>query len=487
MSKNMNPNVSITTMNVSGRNFVFANVVRSMSQIGFFRHSSNLNTTTDIFFIEKEPILKIINPNINDEFHNKSIEQISGAEKCSDFIQVRLSTACDNVFGYNQGLERTLIPVLELFKPGLYVLHEAQMQPCDGNGGFFWNAYGVKKEINGTSDKNAVIGNSRYSPCFLVPTHQASNFQAKRMYSESDKFKLGKKPGGIAVHISGMFSALLTGHHTATAALANDTDFRCVVIEPVNEVVYDNSKKGKKERRITALSCPYVTIPVEELPAGTLERFLITRKYIKPFDFPEIRTKIGKHLKTVSRKVFPSNVYEKAELLPDCALVESAAGIDSVSEEQLTALLAGESMYDGEYIVSNNYYSSIVAVTNYLQTADFKRFLSFALELLKNDELAAVHKYVAERLLTVMNPAVYEFFASVESSGEDTGIVGEIADKYVKRWKEHSERKAKLDDGYHKKRQKKSNTAQAIAESRGIATLEAAVRNIGDMPRSDNR
>jgi hypothetical protein len=486
----MSQNVTITPMNIDGREFILAEVSRGMGQIGVFRHMSTKTTALDVMFIEKEPILKIFNNRTTDEYHSKSILQISGAEKAPDFIQARLTAAVDNLFNYTQGLARSATPVLELLCPGLYVVHESQMHPSDGSGGFFWNAYSTKREFAGSSDKNQVIGNGNYSPCFLIPTYQPAGFQAKKMYTESDKYKTGEKLRGVAYHVSGMFSALLTGHHAATAALLNDTDFRCMVIEPLSGVVYNEAEKKAQKRKVIALSCPYVNIPLEDMPDATLERFLVTRKHIKPVAFTEIKAKLGKVIRTVSKKAFPAAVYEKAEQLPDTSLVESAADINHLTGEQLTALLDSRVKVnddDPDFIVSSNHYSSIVSAANFLQTVDFNRFLGFAVEILEREDLSVAHKYIAERLLTIMHPDIFQFFnAAVEAadSNAQENVILEVARKYVIRWRDYSRRKQDAADSLVKAKQKKAEDLQAIAEAKGIQTLEAAVRTVADIPRN---
>jgi hypothetical protein len=483
----MNQNVSTTQMTIDGREFILAEVSRGMGQIGIFRYTSTHFTTTDIFYIEKEPILRIFDPRITDEFQNKHIIQLSGAEKSSDFIQVRINAAIENYFNYNQGLIRSAIPVLELLNPGLYVIHESQMHPCDGSGNFFWNSYGVKREIVGSADQNTIIGDGNYPPCFLIPTHQPSTFQAKQMYAVSDKFRTGGTTGGIAYHISGMFSALLKGHHAATAALINDTDFKCLVIEPLTNVLYSQPDKVSKTRKITALTCPYINIPLDQLPERMLERFLISRKHTKPAAFADIKLKFTKTIKTVSRKSFPANVYEKIEQLPGISMVEAASAVNSLSEEQIMALLEGKvkvNEEDTDYIISVNNYASLITAADFLHISDSTRFISFAIEILSNEDLSAAHMQIAERLLTIMHPVVYDFFETIVESGQSEGFIPEIAQKYVIKWKDYTQRKSNVEDSYHKARKKKVDSMQAIAEAKGIHTLEAAVRTVADMPKN---
>jgi hypothetical protein len=486
----MNQNVTTTTMDIDGREFVLAEVSRGMGQIGIFRCSSTLDTATDVFYIEKEPILKINNPNTGDKNINKYITQISGWDslKNEEVLMARLSASSENYYEYSQGLARSAVPVLELLNPGLYVVHDSQMHASDGESSFFWNNYAVKRDVVGTADRNAIIGESNYSPSFILPTRCASHFQPKKMAS---LIKRDKKLCGVAYHISGMFSALLEGHHAATAALLNDSVFRCLLIEPLTDVIYD-SPKTNKNRKIVALGCPYVKIPLEEFPENTLERFLVGRRHIKPSFFSEIRPKMGKTLRAVGKRAFSSDIYERAEQLPTCGLIEAASAVSYLSEVQLEALLEGKVKYVvdeetgvEEFVVSKNYYSSVVAAANYLQVNDLNRFFTFCMDLLKNSERKTVHKYIAERLLTIMHPTVAEFFKEIagEYSADggtvrEGGVVIETAHKYLSKWNAFSRRKQDAADKLAKARKKKVDAMQAITETKGIATLEMAVKDI---------
>jgi hypothetical protein len=451
-----------------------------MGQIGIFRHVSDFRAAIDYFFIEKEPIIKIVNPQISEQYGNKFITQISGSEKCPDYIKTRLSASADNYFRYNQGLARSAISALELLTSGLYVVYESQMHPSNGNGKFFWNCYNYTEELHGTSDKNPVIGDSCFCPTFLIPTHQPISFQIKKL---SHTIKSDRKLYGVAYHITGMFSALLEGHHLATASLIKDESFRCLVIEPLTDIIYDSEERNKN-RKIVALACANARIPVEQLPDNSLERFLIWRKHVKPASFDELKPKLGKTILPVSKKSFPLSLYDKALQLPDCDLIESASGVKHLTKEQISTLLNGEVKHGDEIIISANLHSSLVSAANYLQITDFDMFMDFTINILKRSELESAHKYIAERLLTVMHPKINEFFAKIVAEKEPTeGIIAETAPKYIEKWEQYFNKKQEYELNHARERQKKTDSMKAIAEAKGIATLEAAVRDIGGMTK----
>ncbi|MCL2754733.1 MAG: hypothetical protein FWD35_03315 [Oscillospiraceae bacterium] len=502
----MSPYVAITTMNVGGREFILAEVARGKSKLGVFRHTTTASTSTDVFFMDDEPVINIFNPYTLNETADKIIHQVSAWEKVDDPISVRLTAAIDNFYLYEQGLARSMLPVLELLSPGLYVIHEAQVHPCDGAGRFFWSAYTNPQAYGGTSEKNSAIGHNNFTPSFLIPTRHPADFRLQRMMECEENLKKGKTLAGIAYHVVGMFSALLEGHHSATAALNNDIRFKCIMIEPLNGIMYNNlegiASLGKAtgkvivrdddNRRIVALSCPYVNIPLEELPDDSLERFLISRKSIKPISYSVIRTKMNKSAKTISKRAIPMAIYDKSAQLPRHAMVEEAAAIDYLSEEQLEALVSGEVKHNDDYIISSNLHTSIGAACNYLHVLDFERFLTFTVGILKNEELVSVHKFVAERLFGIIHPSIHEYFAEIFKIGVekafvagkpieefDDGIIFDVSRKYMVKWEEHLAMREAAENSYDNKRKRQDMNKKKITEGQGIATLEAAARGLG--------
>jgi hypothetical protein len=497
-------------MNVGGREFILAEVARGMGKLGVYRHTTTSSTSTDVFFIEDEPVISLFNPYTVNETTEKIVHQVSAPEKTAEPALVRFAAAIDNYYVYEQGLARSILPVLELLCPGLYVIHESEVHPSDGEGRFFWSGYTQPRELLGTAEKNSVIGHSNYTPGFLLPTRHPADFRIVKMHHYEDELRKGRQPAGITYHVAGMFSALLEGHHAATAALNNDIPFKCLMIEPLNGILYNNSEgiaglgkaTGKVPSRgehdseqIVALTCPFVNIPLEELPDDSLERFLLARKSVKPATFSIIRPKMSKSARTITKRAIPMAIYDKVRQLPNHIMVADAAAIDYLSEEQLEALSAGEVKYADEYIISSNLHTSISAACNYLQVIDFKRFLDFSIGILKNDKLGLVHKFVAERLHEIIHPSIYEFFKACikaamgkavaagkpmdEMEEIRTDVIYAVAMKYMKHWEEHMEKRSVAENSYDNQRSKQNANKQKITQGKGIATLEAAAKGFG--------
>ncbi|MCL1823735.1 MAG: hypothetical protein FWG44_05985 [Oscillospiraceae bacterium] len=422
----MTPSVNIYQMTVGNREFLLADVARSAGIIGTTIVSGSPANDRlpliELLYAADEALINLTRPAKGDEFSDKLVNQVNTINGCDENIKTILSTVGDNYFTYSQNMSKSLQPALEILSPGIYVCHEAKMIPSDGAGNFFWSGYTMKHEVSGTAVFNHAIGKeSNYIPGFLIPTTNPAEFSDNKVKTQRDKLNAGKKIGGLALHLSGMFCALLDGHHSAAACLLNDTDFKCLVIEPLREVLYESAEAAAangREPRIIALSCPFVKIPISEMPPAVLESFLLRRANALPRFYSELKKKAHKSIRIMSRKSIPKEIHLKAELLPDRSMIESAYAVTELTDEQLEALLAGEIKYDDKIIISQNYYNSIVTACNYLQYEDFERFLKFSFSIIDSPDLTATHKYVIERLCTITNKKINAYFIALLESND---------------------------------------------------------------------
>jgi hypothetical protein len=440
----MNPIINTVQMTVGDREFVLADVIKSIDYIGTctvinkFAGKGEQFPVTELFYMGDEPIVSMIRPSMNDSESNRVMSQNGTNSVCDEHALNRIKVSADNHFLYSQSLSKSLHPVLELLSPGLYVCYEANMIPSDGAGSFFWNAYCIRHDVQGSAEHNNAIGNNNFVPAFLVPTKYITEFDPSQFSQSCDKIKQGKRVGGVAYHLTGLFSALLTGHHNAAACLENDREFGCLVIEQVKNVMYESDEIAAehfRNPRVTALSSPYVKIPLGEVPADMLENFLINRRHKRNGSYSAIRSKMNRSIKSFARKRISSDLQVKAEALPDCSMVESVSAVRALSEEQLEALLAGETYCNGQIIINENYYNSIVTACSFLQYNDFDRFLLFAFDVMNNPDLSATHKAISDRLINITNNAkIYNFFKEIAASEDDNlADLKSVAEVYLKR------------------------------------------------------
>ncbi|MDR2559149.1 MAG: hypothetical protein LBC86_06370 [Oscillospiraceae bacterium] len=476
------PMINTYHMTVGNREFFLVDVSKSHDIIGttiVSRASGPMDhlPVSEILYCGKEAVINMIRPAKGNEFSDKLVYQISTTTAVNDEnMKTILSSVGDSYFTYQQSITRALHPFLELLSEGIYVCHDSKMIPSNGSGEFFWSAYTHRREVPGTAAHSRTMGkDSNFIPCFLIPTTSPAEFTEAKVRAQREKIIAGKKVGGLAYHMSGMFSALLDGHHSAAACLLGDTEFRCIVVEPLHDVLYESPEQAAqygREPRIVALSCPYVKIPIEQIPPAMLESFLLRRSGVKPQHFAILRNKAFKTLQTVKRKPIPREILLKAELLPDVSAMESAHAITELTDEQLDALLAGEIKYDDKIIISQNYYNSIITACNYLQYEDFDRFFNFASAIVENPDLTATHKYIIERLCGLNNKKIHDFFVSVMEK-EDPFYKDHIPcfETYIKSYQKH------LSDNL----KDKNNRAQKLSHAMGILGGEVSDSSLAQM------
>jgi len=470
-------------MTVGSREFLLVDVSKSHDVIGTTVVSgASMNPmehspVTEILYCGKEAVINMTRPAKGNEFSDKLVNQISTTTAVNDEnIKTILSSVGDSYFTYQQSMTKALHPFLELLSEGIYVCHDSKMIPSNGGGEFFWSAYMHRREVPGTAAHNRTMGrDSNFIPCFLIPTTSPVEFTEAKVRAQREKIAAGKKVGGLAFHMSGMFSALLDGHHSATACLLSDTEFRCIIVEPMRDMLYETPEQAAaygREPRIIALSCPYVKIPIGQIPPSMLESFLLRRSGVKPRNFSELRRKAFKTLRTVTRKPIPREILLKAELLPDVSAIESAHAVTELTDEQLGALLAGEIKYDDKIIISQNYYNSIITACNYLQYEDFDRFFNFACAIVENPDLTATHKYIIERLCGLNNKKIHDFFVSVKEK-DDPLYKDHIPsfETYIRSYQKH------LSDNL----KDKNNRAQKLNQAMGIIGGEFSDSSLAQM------
>jgi len=420
------------------RDIVIADVIKSSMFIGTTTLTGRMIMPWDkvprisVFYVGKEPILNIITSSMAPETTNKLVMQCGTIVDSEPIIRERLTVACENYFHFSQELSKALAPVFELLFPGLYVCYEARMIPTDGASGFFWNSYMTRREVQGTATVNDKIGkDGNYIPCFLFPTTTVSNLSENKYNEMLELVKSGNSGGGIAFHISGLFSALLEGHHTATACTMLDMPFKCIIIEPVNKITKeteDAAAENHRLPRITSLSSASTTFSLEELPREFLESFLQRRIKEKPTHYDGLKSNCNRVLRATTKKRLPRDLKSKIAGLPKLAMIESAAGITSITDDDLECLLDGKTLNKfGKLIISRNHYECIVTACNYLFCTDFDRFLAFAGEVLLRKKLMPSHPHVLGRLTEItLNDKIYTYFRDLVEQQEMKYTVPDI-------------------------------------------------------------
>ena len=400
-----------------------------------------------VFFIGNDPIISLACP----AYGNKQNDKLAAI--CPGFLgyDQKISSVIDKCFeklNNGESLTNGLRDIFNLLQDGVYAVYTADYYPTDGNNSFFWGAYNVLHEVHGTAEHGRVVGQRTFKPCFLMPTRPLDYFAPKTKVATDDLIKR-RKVQGIVYHLSGFHSVLLKGHHGAVSCVDNDIAYSCAVIEkicepytnkfvplqpsaaPIPDADPENPEAAGNSESAAIPSAPVMIpegvtgfrgaslkLPLEVIPKDMLRMLIEGRAEYKPRQFNILIAKLNTvRKKALSNNVLPYTVLEKTDALPDSSMVESAYAVESLSDEQLDHLLAGDVECNGEVIISPNFYSSIVTACNYLQFTDIQRLVDFSIAILDNPELSATHEYVAHRALSqISNKKLGSFFAGVISS-----------------------------------------------------------------------
>lgn len=409
-----------------------------------------ISSVSRLFYMGTDPVVNLLCPNHGDKRSDKLIQMSLGYQGMELDIKTALTESLTRL-NTGESLESGLRSVLSLLADGVYTIYKTEYYPTDGAGTFFWGAYNLSHEVRGSAEHNRTIGGSNvYKPCFLIPSEPLDTYKAKIRATVDEAVK-SRKVQGIAYHLTGLHSVLLKGHHGAAACAAADIPYVCAVIEKITEPYTEKiepppepaepSAEGAPQpapvvRRsgITGYRSASVKIPLEFIPRDMLRLLVETRCEAKPNFYQNLLKKLGMvRRKTISNNVIPRNIHDKCELMPDAEMIESAYAIKGLSEGQLGALLSGDTEFEGETIISPNFYSSIVTACNYLQFTDERRFISFALAILDNPELSATHEYIARRISRLVNRKIFDYFTNVAANPNSLNEkIVPIAERYCK-------------------------------------------------------
>lgn len=415
----------------------------------------------ETLFVGNEALVNIFQRSINDPYSNKIITQISSIERCGDFSR-RVALSCEEYFYNNKNVVSALQPLFDYIKNGLYIVYEQEMIPTDGSGNFFWSGYLVGHELTGSSTFNPVCRKEHpVPPSFLVPTEGISGFSDKSLKAAYEKVKKDDCAYGVCFHLSGMFCALLSNHYDVTAALLRDKKIRCLVIEPVRNICtaeeiksFQNSdsvstiseedkEQNKQQSQEIPENCLYTccaNIPMSKVPISILESFFLTRKNEIGKYSDSVSANSEKPIRIKNKRSFPSDIVDKCDKFPDCEMLQSVAMVGYLSDEEITALLNGETMLNDKYIINQNLYSSITIAINYLQYKNFDKFFEFISTIIKNEDMPAVHQYIAAKLQPVMDERIAGLFKEILNSENNIYIpIKSYADKYLRRFKAYKE------------------------------------------------
>ncbi|MDE6539662.1 MAG: hypothetical protein K2K66_05685 [Ruminococcus sp.] len=140
-----------------------------------------------------------------------------------------------------------LKPLLNLLKDGYYLLADVPHYPTDSNDTFFWSVPNEMTYNDAFCDEYYNYDFTRQIvsfPQYLYPTQSADMCNEKRVNEYVEIFKNNlNPPRALAYHEYGFISALLDGHHKATASAILGQQINCLTIISISGCTFGKGVK----------------------------------------------------------------------------------------------------------------------------------------------------------------------------------------------------------------------------------------------------
>ncbi|MDE5770999.1 MAG: hypothetical protein K2I06_05110, partial [Ruminococcus sp.] len=158
-------------------------------------------------------------------------------------------------------------PFLALLDDGYYLLADVPHDPTDGNNNFFWSVPNNLTENPACCDEYYHYGLCRCTdsfPKYLYPTQSADHCNQKRIDEYVEILKNNPNPPrALAYHEYGFISALLDGHHKATASALLGKKINCLTIMSAYSCALEKPVKTiTSDTRLKSISFSNIQIPV---------------------------------------------------------------------------------------------------------------------------------------------------------------------------------------------------------------------------------
>ena len=263
-----------------------------------------------------------------------------------------------------------LKPLLNLLEDGYYLLADVPHNPTNG-GNFFWSVTNEMTYNNAFCDeyynddlRNGIQG----FPAYLYPTQSAEMCNEKRVNEYIEMFKNNPNPPrALAYHEYGFISALLDGHHKATASAILGREVRCLTIIKHSGFI----KEIASDRKIEALWFADISISAENIPY--IEKYRYSFK-------PENRAHNLKYRTySLTGRSFPEAEKNVTSLYPD---IRTLADMYLVKFEksEFTDEILDDFMKKAEY-------DKLIYSLAYLMVTDRERAYNLAIKIIKTDNI----------------------------------------------------------------------------------------------------
>lgn len=156
-----------------------------------------------------------------------------------------------------------LSPLLGLLEDGLYLVSHIPHFPTNGEGVPFWGLsrrpQPLKAAVEFCCFHNTMGGTWGY-PAFLLPTQTFARCDWNRVEDYRQQIRAGSNVGALAFWADGFLSALLDGHHRATACLLENTPIDCLTVMSLGTIGRSN---GSQSLVLWDERIPFESLPQE--------------------------------------------------------------------------------------------------------------------------------------------------------------------------------------------------------------------------------
>lgn len=185
-----------------------------------------------------------------------------GRDQVDDETLALVRNASNDVEAPIDALVDRIQPVLQLLQEGVYLVSRVPHSPTNGAGETFWGLSTELRPLEASKDwyfaDLGLFELAQGYPAFLLPTQSPEQCNRDRVDQYRKLAAQGQTLGGLAFWVDGFLSALLDGHHRATAALLENTPVTCLTIMSPTGV-----EIGDKEKllRLWDARVPYSNLP----------------------------------------------------------------------------------------------------------------------------------------------------------------------------------------------------------------------------------
>ena len=212
----------------------------SKYNLGNARRIDDKRAVINSLCIEDYPIINITTFKGKGQCSDKMICSGYGREDASREITRIIEESGNTGYSSLEGAVNAIYPILSKMSEGLYGVYYTKLYPTDGAGNFFWSLSSIPREMVGSADRKCSDSpNETLLPCFLLPTISPIHYNEQKIESYREQIRNGDNFAGIALQIEGLFCALLDGHHRAAACTLEEVDFFGIVIEKIDEVLFE--------------------------------------------------------------------------------------------------------------------------------------------------------------------------------------------------------------------------------------------------------